>query len=261
MTDSALDNAFEEAVRAIESAVKKIRQAWEDIVDHVNFALRILPGYLEERLRRSMERATAEYRDADVWIWDILLERGSASAVRQAAGDWNAKVGEVASNQSKLLAFGQLPSNGLWSGPAQLAYRSVVDLQSQTLVELKAMTDKAQNTLNDIAEAIKTFWVKIAVTVLVLEGAMVGVAIATATGVLAPAAIVALIVAIVGFWTAVAEFTNDFHNKLDSKKAELEQQTAQNGAEGQWPPLNADLSDATVRDDPTPDASDWTPNL
>jgi hypothetical protein len=261
MTDSALDNAFEEAVRAIELAVKKMRKAWDDIVDNVNFALRILPGYLEERLRRSMERATTEYRNADVWIWDMLLERGSAGAVRQAASDWNAKVGEVASNHSKLLAFGQIPSNGLWSGPAQLAYRSVVDLQTQTLVELKGMTDKVQSTLNDIADAIKSFWVKMAVTVLALEGAMVGIAVMTATGVLAPAAIVALIVAIVGFWTAVFEFTNDFHNKLDSKKAELEAQTAQNGSEGQWPPVNADLSDATVRDDPVPDPSDWTPNL
>jgi uncharacterized protein YukE len=258
MTDSVVDTAFEDAVRTIESAITKLKQAWDEIVDHVNLALRILPGYLEDQLRKSMQRLTAEYRSADVWLLDQLLERGSPSALRQTASDWNTEVGGPASDHAQRLAFAQLPSNGKWSGTAQAAYRSVVDLQTKTLGDLKGLTDETQSTLNDIADALKVYWVGIAVAVASLAAAMVCCGVATGTGVGAPAAVQIAIGAVIAFWAAVVGATVLFDNSLDAITGKLERLTTQNGSEGRWPPATADISDATVSDD---DPSDWIPNL
>jgi hypothetical protein len=256
MTD--LDAAFEEAIRTVEDGIKKLRKAWDEIVDNVNFALKFLPGYLEGQIRKAMGDLTAEYDGADNWLADLLLERGSAGALRAAASSWNSDVATVAGTHVRQLSFGQLPSNGSWSGPAQIAYRSVVDLQTKVLGETRQLIDDLGSTLNDLADALKVFWCAIAVAVGALVMAMVAAGVATGTGVGIPAAIATALGAVVAFWSAVGTATVLYQNVLDANKGKLGRIAAANGADTGWPKATADLSDASVLDG---DDSDWTPNL
>jgi hypothetical protein len=253
------DAAFEEAVQSVEDAIKKLKKAWKEIVDNVNWALKFLPGPVGEKLRNGITEVRGEYKDADIWLLDHVLERGSAGALRDVASDWSTKIGDATSARSKNLALGQLPSNGQWSGPASLAYRTVVDVQTRTLDEFTELTHDLAGILNDIADALKLFWIAIATEAALLAVAMIALGAATATGVGAIVAIPTALGAIVAFWAAVATAVILFHNSLDSNKGKLDGTTAKyGGAESRWPAATANMSDATVADD---DPSDWIPNL
>jgi uncharacterized protein YukE len=253
------DGAFDDAVTSVEAGVKKLKKAWKDIEHNLNWALKFLPDSLADQIRKGVAEARTEYKDADGWLLDYVTERGSAGALRDAASDWTTKVSAHASDHALKLSFAQLPSNGRWSGPAQVAYRSVVDSQTKILGEVAQLIGDLSDTLNTVADALKVFWVAIATATAGLCAAMICLGIATGTGVGAPVAIPAAIVAIVSFWGLVAGAVALFHNGLDAQNGKLEKILAHNGAEGVWPPVTAEMSDASVLDDDR--KSDWEPNF
>jgi uncharacterized protein YukE len=246
---SATDAAYEEAVKTVESCAKKFQKAYDEIADKVDLALKFLPGQLEQRIRDSMTKLTAEHGDSKVRFMDLWLERGSAGALRDAASEWTLKVGAVASGYSTQVSFAQLPSKEDWSGPAQVAYRSVVDQQSKLLGDFKTVVDDLNSILNDLADALKAYWVSIAIEATACAGVLVACAVGSAAVATLPATILTAVGAIVGFWIFVAGATVLYHNVLDANEAKLKSILAINGTEGKWPAASVEES-----------TSGWTPN-
>lgn len=251
------DGAFDDAISSIESALKKMRKARGDIIDHVNWALKFLPGGVADQVRKATQKLDGEVSKSENSILDLLLERGSPAALREAASQWNSKVAEVAGNQAVELALAKMPSNGKWKGDAQLAYRSAVDQQNKALTDLRGVLDELNSTVNDIADALKNFWIAIAAAVVMLCAAMMVCALETIGVITIEAAITTGLGAVALFVTGVHTAESIFDNALDSNKAKLEKLITANGAEGTWPAPAADFGDASVLDDDK--KSDWEP--
>jgi uncharacterized protein YukE len=252
-----IDGAFDEAISSIESARKKMGKAWGDIVDHVNWGLKFLPDSIGDQVRKATQKLGGEYKKSDGWILDTLLERGSPDALRDAADLWNNKFRAVVSDYVKDLDFAAMPSNNKWKGNAQLAYRSIVDQQNKALTELRDVLKDLNPTLNDIADAIKYFWVAVAAAVILFAGAMVVCALETIPVVTIPPAILTAIGAVAALWAAIGVAVIMFHNSLDNNEAKLSGLTTQFRQDGTWPVPAADISDASVLDEDK--TSDWEP--
>jgi hypothetical protein len=254
---SVVDAAFEELIQRIDGLAAEFDKAWTDLVNAVNIVLPQLPGFLQPVVRGQFNKLSAKKDNAMEKFWKIYTERGSASAVRQVASDWNTLVGEKASDQAEKLTLTQLPSHNRWEGPAYIAYKEVVGFQSTKLGEVKTMTNAVQTTLNEIADAMKTFWDGMARTVGVYVLAMVACGITAATEVGIAPAIIAGIAATAIFFDKIGDLATTFANTLDTKEAALEAQQTLNGTDGKWPAVNAEaLSDASVLDGDQ--KSDWT---
>jgi uncharacterized protein YukE len=254
-----IDSAFDEAISSIESARKKMGKAWKDIVNHVNWGLKFLPDSIGDQVRKSTQKLGGEYEKGDGWILDHLLERGSPDALRDAGDVWNDQIRAMVSTYVKDLEYGAMPSNNRWKGSAQLAYRSVIDQQNKALVELRDVLEKLNTTLNDIADAIKYFWVAVAAAVILFCGAMVAAALETIPVVTIPPAILTALGAVAAFWAAISVAVVMFRNSLDSNEAKLETLTTTFREDGTWPAPAADISDASVLDEDG--ASQWEPNF
>lgn len=98
------------------------------------------------------------------------------------------------------LAFAKMPSNGKWKGDAQLAYRSVIDQQNKALTDLKGVLDELNSTVNDIADALKNFWIAMAAAVILLCGAMMVCALETIGVITIEAAITTGLAAVASSW-------------------------------------------------------------
>jgi hypothetical protein len=251
---SVVDAAYDEAVKTVESCVKKIQRAYNDIAHKVSWALKFLPDPLDKQVRTEMGKLHDKYKEHEVMMADLWLERGSAGALRDAANEWVLKVGGVASKQSTELAFAAMPSNGVWEGDAQKAYRPIVDLHSRVLNDFFNWNGDLSDTLNALADALKVYWVAIAIDAVGCAVALAACAVAGETVVALAAAIVAAVGAIVAFWVAVAGHTVLYHNTLDALEGKLVKIRAINGEDARWPHGAADLSDASVLDG---DKSGW----
>jgi uncharacterized protein YukE len=248
---------FDEAISSIESARKKMAKAWKDIVNHVNWGLKFLPDSIGDQVRKATQKLGGEYQKSDGWILDQLLERGSPDALRDAGDVWNEQIKAVVSDYVEGLAFAEMPSNNRWKGTAQLAYRVIVDQQNKALAELRDVLDKLNTTLNDIADAIKYFWVAVAAAVIIFAAAMVVCGLETVGLITIPAAITTAIAAVAAFWAAISTALIMFHNSLDNNEAKLEGLTTQFPQDGAWPAPTSDISDASVLD--LDGESEWEP--
>lgn len=242
MTTPFMDEAFEAAVELVGNAIEELKGLWNDFVEGFNKALKVIPGYLNPGLVYAMKKLSKWFTEMIEMVWKVYTERGSAGAVRAVASDWNTEVGGKASTQAGLLGPGQLPTTGFWTGPAGTRYFHVVNGQTKALNDVKTITDKLQTTLNEIADAMKNFWQKLAVSVGGYIVLMAGAAASALAGVTAVVAIPAAVGFTVAFIGVLNDLSTDFANALDSKEAQLEQlvTTDSSFASGNWPPSTAD---------------------
>jgi len=254
-----VDGAFDEAISRIESARKKMGKTWDDIVDHVNWAMKFLPDSVADQVKKATQKLGGDYHKADGWLLAELVERGSPSALRHAAEVWTKQVEAVAGNYATDLGFGSMPSNNKWKGPAQLAYRSIIDQQTKALSDFQGELGKLNTTLNDIADAVRNFWVAIAGAVLLMAAALVVCALEVLGIVTAEAAITTAIGGVAVFFGTTFTAYSMIHGALDGHKATLDGLVTKFHQDGTWPAAAADISDASVLDGDN--TSDWEPNL
>jgi uncharacterized protein YukE len=255
---SVVDTEFEAAIQRIEATTKQFEQCWNNLVAAANQAIPQLPGYLQPVAKGSFNKLSAKKDNALEKLVKIYTERGSASAVRQVASDWNTEVGEKMSALANSVTVSQLPSFNRWEGPAYIAYKETVAFQCTKLTEVKTMTDGVSTTLNEIADAMKAFWNGMATAYVSYVVSMQGCAVGLMTVVGTIPSIIAAIGLSIKWFDDLGKLATDFANVLDSKQAALERQQTLNGTEGRWPPINTEaLADASVLDDDR--TSDWTP--
>jgi hypothetical protein len=242
MTNPFMDEVYEAAVEVVGNAIERLREIWNEFVDGFNAVLKVLPDVLSPGLRYAFQKLWSLFTEMLNMVWKVYTERGSASAVRAVASAWNTEVGKKAGDQAALLALGQLPSTGFWSGPAASRYIHVVNGQTKALTEIKTTTNSMQTVLNEIADALKTFWSKLAVGVGGYVVVMAAAAIGTSFGLTTREAILGAIAATAAFIALMNDLVTDFGNTLDSTEKELERLATTDGsfAGGNWPPATAD---------------------
>jgi uncharacterized protein YukE len=253
------DTVFEEAFKKVGELIEKLGNAWQDITGNVNSVLRWLPGFLEEPIKSAFNKCSAKVTEVLDKMATFYQNPGSASAIRTAGDGWNQQVGARASTQAGLLVKEQLETDNEWTGDAADRYGEAVTAQNKALAQIKTITENLQTTLNEIASAVRTFWVSLGIAFVTYIGAAIVCIAGVCTAVAAAPALIAFFTASVAFLTAVVTFANNFSNTLEEKKAKLEQQSTMDGpfANGEWPPSAADkMSDGSVNDG---DKSDWTP--
>ncbi|MEV4319277.1 hypothetical protein [Actinocrispum sp. NPDC049592] len=255
----SVDTAFEEALTKVSELVEKLRGAWDEIVSGVNHVLGILPGFLEGPVKSAFDKCANKVSEVFSEIQKLFTERGSASALRTAGDSWNEQIGHRASTQAGLLVKEQLETDNEWTGDAADRYGEAVTAQNKALAQIKTITETLQTTLNEIASALKVFWVGIAIAFGTYVALMIGCIVGAATVVATVPSLLAALGFSVAFLASVATLSNNFANTLDEKKAKLDQQATMDGqfANGQWPSAVTDkMADASVKDG---DKSDWTP--
>ncbi|MET0133126.1 MAG: hypothetical protein ABW215_05985 [Kibdelosporangium sp.] len=255
----SVDTAFEEALTKVSELLEQLRGAWNDITSGVNHVLGLLPGFLEGPVKSAFESCANKVSEVFDEVTKLFTERGSASALRTAADSWNTQVGHRASTQAGLLVKEALETDNEWSGDAADRYGEAVTAQNKALAQIKTITENLQTTLNEIASALKVFWVGIAIAFGSYVALMIGCIIGAATVVGTVPSLVAALGFSLTFLGAVATLSTAFANTLDEKKAKLDQQATMDGqfANGQWPSaVTEQMGDASVKDG---DKSDWTP--
>jgi uncharacterized protein YukE len=253
------DTVFEEAFKKVGDLIEQLGNAWTDITNNVNSVLDWLPGFLEGPIRTAFNQCSDKVTEVLDKMATFYQNPGSATAIRTAADSWNEQVGAKASTQAGLLVKEQLETDNEWTGDAYDRYAEAVTSQNKALAQVKTITDTLQTTLNEIASAVRTFWVSLGIAMVTYIAAAIACIAAVCTAVAAAPGLIAFFIASVAFLTTAVTFANNFSNALDEKKAKIEQQTTMDGvfASGEWPSAVADkMSDGSVKDH---DKSDWTP--
>jgi uncharacterized protein YukE len=253
------DTVFEEAFKKVGDLIEQLKNAWSDITSNVNSVLSWLPGFLEGPIRSAFNKCSDKVTEVLQQMATFYQNPGSASAIRTAGDGWNEQVGARASTQAGLLVKEQLETDNEWTGDAYDRYAEAVTAQNKALAQVKTITENLQNTLNEIASAVRTFWVSLGIAFVTYIGAAIVCIAGVCTAVAAAPALIAFFAASLAFLTAAVGFANTFSNTLDEKKAKLEQQSTMDGpfSGGNWPPSASDkMSDGSVKDG---DKSDWTP--
>lgn len=225
----AVDAEFEEACDKIEQMLEKLNQARKALQRAVDTVLRAAG----EHIRREVEELIAKIGEVVSGTFQLFTERGSASAIRTAADSWNTGVkARLTAQTAELDLRNTLVTDNRWQGAAAKAYADAASIQNEALTQVATTTDELQNLLHQIASALKTYWVGVAIALGVFLAA-VAVAVASAG-----AAIAAAITAGVAYLAAMAKLSADYANSLDERVSKLEQQIT-NKPTKKWPPATA----------------------
>jgi uncharacterized protein YukE len=258
----AVDTVFEEAFKKFGDMFEKLKGAWDGICSGIEWVLDQwwIPGFIKDPVRDGYNALKPKVSEALDKCAKFYQTPGDPSGIRTTAESWTNNVGKAANDQAGILVKEQLDTDNSWTGAAADRYGEAVTSQNKALAGAKLLTDNVNQTLNEIASAIATFWVSFG-TAIATYVIAAGIAVAACcTGVGAAAGIPAFIIATGAFITASIMFANNFNNTLSDKKGKLDQLVptgAPFGSNGSWPPAASDkMADATVGDG---DGSDWTP--
>jgi uncharacterized protein YukE len=227
-----------DAAAQVADAVDRIRRIWEDIKSGVETVLDWLPGFLSHTLRDWFQKLANKISEFFDTVSKPLRERGSADSLRSAGESWNKDVGGRASTQAGLLAPEQLKTDNEWQGRAADAYKDAITGQGKALNAVKAITENVQNALNEVANALESFWNGMLVAVLAYVASMVGCAIGAATVVGAVPSIIAAVGFSIAVITATVTLSTAFSNTLDTQRSKFQQIATTDGsfAGAKWPP-------------------------
>ncbi|TCO57084.1 hypothetical protein [Actinocrispum wychmicini] len=227
-----------EAAQQTADAVNRIRNTWNDIQSGVNSVLDWLPGFLCDKLKEWFNKLANKVGEFFEAVAKPFTQRGSADALRIAGQSWNTDIGGRASTQAGLLAPEQLKTDNEWQGKAADSYKDSITGQGKALASVKTQAESVQNVLNEIANALDSFWNGLLAAVLIYVGAMVLCAIGAATVVAAIPSIIAAVTASIAVIAQTVNLTTTFVNALQTQRAKLEQVATTDSAfaNGQWPP-------------------------
>jgi hypothetical protein len=260
VTGALGDTIYREVLAKLLEAGRTLQDVLNTLGEGVRQAIAQLPA-IGAWLRTQWDRLLAEAGRAIDAISKLTSDiGGDPTAVRQLGEDWVNQIGAVASTQAQALGRGQLPSNGKWEGVAATAYfTGVVPNQTGALSAVKDATDSVNEGLNEVANAIESFWASIGVAVAAFLVALAAALVANATILGIPPGVLALILACIVFAAAVNAAFTSLGNSFDMVDRLFAAATNVQPVQAGWPPLQSTdtLSDASVKDG---DASEWRPS-
>jgi hypothetical protein len=255
----ALDTIYQTVLEKLAEAAQALQDLLDWLRDAVGRVIAELPA-IGAWLNEQWNRLLTEAGRALDWISKLLRDvGGDPGAIRQVGEDWVNQVGAVTSAQAAALQRGQLPSFGQWSGNAADVYYVGAGLnQTSALSNFKDATDSVNEAVNEMANAVGSFWSNVGVAVAVFVGAMVAVKAAEITVIGIPPGVVATIVACIAFSAAINNAFVGLGNSFDMVDRLFAAATNVPAIQAGWPKLQSTdtLSDASVTDG---DPSEWRP--
>lgn len=259
MTGPAGDAVYQTALARVAEAGQALLGTIDMLRVGVGQAIAQLPA-IGPSLMAQWDKLLVEVQRVIDWFKKLDADiGGDPGAIRQLGEEWVNKVGAVASTQAAALQRGRLPSNGKWEGDAATVYHvGVVSNQTTALSNFKDATDSVNEAVNEIANAIGSFWAAIGVAAVVFLGALATAATFGVTILGIPPAVTAVVLACLAFAAAASAAFVALGNSLDMVDRLFAAATNVQAVQGGWPRLESTdtLSDASVKDN-TP--SQWRP--
>lgn len=243
----------------VDDIIMVIEQKTNDLFNGINDVLSWVPWPLSD-LISGIEDDVKNFEQKMQEFWDqmneFLHERGSATALTQAAQVWLQQVSTPAGNLAGKLSPNILQAEDDWSGDAANAYKNTIPAQDSALEAIQKIANQINTSLTNIASAIGSFWTAIYIALGALAVGLVGAIAACCTVVGIPAGIAAVVGVVMAVGTAITAAISAVTGIVNSAKAEQVQLTQQlsdnsNFPNGQWPVSTSDMSD---------DSGGWQPN-
>lgn len=243
----------------VDSALQDIEQKANDLFNGINDVLSWVPWPLSD-LVSGIEADVKDLEKKLQDFWDqmneFLHERGSSSALTQAAQVWLRQVSTPVGDLAGKLSPNILQAEDDWTGDAANAYKNTIPAQDSALAAIQKIANQINTSLTNIASAIGAFWTAIYVALGLLVVGLVGAIAACCTVVGIPAGIAAavgVVMAVAGAVTAAITAITGIVNSAKAEQVSLTQQLSDNSnfPNGQWPVSTSDMSD---------DRGGWQPN-
>ncbi|WP_326558274.1 hypothetical protein [Micromonospora sp. NBC_01796] len=263
MAPSPGEQEFRELIEEFETALKRVQQKTEEIVDNVNRVLSKVPGFVGDGIRESTERFVSLINKIYAELNRYMLKPGWPPTLLRVGNAWADDVGSPVS----ALAGAADPDKSAildeWKGPAADAYKRMLGAQLKAITSIKKdFTDAIHGALTATAAAIVVWWGSILVAITALVGGLIGAAASTASVFGAPAGPFIAIAACLVFLTALTAGTGTLYGVTAVQEGNLRDRINEWLAfDGhRWPVSAADkISDGTLRDKApaVADGTDW----
>jgi hypothetical protein len=245
-------------VEMVRSGLETARRLVHDIIAGVNSVLDQLPEPAIAGIRPAIADLQRLVNDHIGEAERLIALAGSPDTLRITGECWR-EVGRLASAQAGKATLNFTQVDDRWTGDAADAYRNTLPAQEKALIAVKARTDEIDTVLQEMANAITSFWADIGVATLALVAGLTSAVISASTVVGAPASAVFAATAIVAFaavFNSGVTALTDITNACATHAAEFQQALYNDSAfpDGKWQPATTDFSDASLLDD---DDTDW----
>ena len=258
---SAPTGQFATTIADIRTGIDDAHQGARDIVTGIDHSLQLLPaGTPVIAVQAGIDELFGLLDDVHRQLADQLARAGDPDALRAEGAVWANRIGAGASRLAASTTLNGLQVDDHWTGTAATAYRNTLLPQNTALTAVKTAGDEIDAALNDLADAITTYWTVISTALLGLGVALVSAGWIAASGVGAPAAAglgAAALAAFAGVLTAALIAVTAVANTAADLGAGLERQLSNDTAfpAGAWPRSVTSISgDGSISDG---DDTDW----
>jgi hypothetical protein len=245
---------IEEIIRRIIEFLRELEQA------HRDFAARIREAaakFFQDQAQQFEAMLTDIANRLAPIVAEVerqLAQVGDPVRLHEVGVTWSKSVGAPASMTGGDFDLNTLLTDDEWAGIAADAYKSLVPSQKTAFDAVKAVTDKLQQVLDDVATGIVVAWGGVLGAVASFVSKIIAAAVTAATGVGAPAAIGIAVEAVMefgGLITAIfATLGNFFTGTAMPATRTLNQSLTDNSAfpNGAWPTTTSNIRDSSFRD-------------
>lgn len=256
-----------EMVDKLRSGIGEAAGLINSMIDGINSVLNSLPPEEVGGIRNGVADLQRMFNECATELQRALDQAGDPVALRAAGAAWAVDIGGSVSGLSGLTTENTIRADNHWTGAAADAYRNTLLPQRLALNAVKTTGDKIDAVLNELANAIITFWKNVEGAVITLLVALVAAAASAAGGITAVIGIGIAAHALVAFKDAVISQSNMFTevgNAISVQTREIQAVRADNTAfpdekttmtNGDWPAATAtDFNDGSITDG---DDTDW----
>ncbi|WBU38696.1 hypothetical protein [Homoserinibacter sp. YIM 151385] len=238
---------------AFQRDVETGRRCTSEVPNHVDNVVNIINGILDviswfpglggivDLIRERVQEMFAQAQKMADKVAEVFAFVGDPSGLREMGLFWVTGVGEPSLDATTGIKLENMPTAGAWRGDPYDAYVAKAAPQQPAAQEVHARTVMIENQLNTFAAAIEAFWIAFAIAALALIGEIIA-GIAMIAGIYtSPPGVLEVVMAIIGFITAVIDMITPFIDANNAAAAMMSEVTASitNGAAfvgGNWPP-------------------------
>jgi len=253
--------AFDELIERVRRLLDRVRQTADSLVDNASRVARTLPWFLARQVVWLLEEFASVVRQLVELVGRLIAPAGNPVRVWETGRRWMDDFTAPLSDQVGKIDPDHLAAGYEWEGRAADAYLDAAARQRAALGALQAIGGDMDTALARLAIGICGLWAAVAAALCSALIQLIGAAVAAASGVGTPAALILATTSVATACAAVAggaaalaalvEWVSDAITTIRHRLADHEA-----FPDGAWPaPAARRFNDASLTDG-TP--SDWT---